>query len=189
MRVWCVADGRRSRSPEGWTQLIRGGRPPSVKWPVTEKDGDGKRNFSAASSSQKKAPSQSKPAPKGPVEGGPFPSGIAAGVGTGGIRCQNSFGGGDQFSEGRASETGPPSTESCRCCSTCWSPRSGCATSWRRRSRCRASESGPEATKDACTSASRWRASRCVPPAIWRPCAQRLQHSHDLAQSPAQNEG
>ena len=50
--------------PKGWTQVIRGRRPPSVKWPVTEEKGDGKRNLSAASSSQKKAPSQSKPAPK-----------------------------------------------------------------------------------------------------------------------------
>ena len=36
----------------------------------------------------------------------------------------------------------------------CWSVRSSFATSWRRR--CRASESGLEAGKNACTSSSRW---------------------------------
>ena len=120
----------------GWTQIIRGRRPPSVKWPVSEKKGGA---TSAASTSHKKSPSQSKPAPKGQSKVdrlqaalqalGPEESvaktalveainsakaEVPAGAGTRGIRCQNSSGGGDQFSEGRVSEAGPPSTDSCR---------------------------------------------------------------------------
>ena len=58
-------------------------------------------------------PSQSKPASKAQSKVDHFQAALKAW--RRGIRCQNRFGGGDQFGEG--------STESCRCCSVCWSPR------------------------------------------------------------------
>ena len=128
-----------------------------MKWPVTEKKGDGKRNLSAASSSQKKAPSQSKPASKAQSKVDRLQAALQAlgpeesVVKTALVEAINS-------AKAELPKPVHPQQKVADAAARSF------ATSWRRRSRCRASESGFEAGKDACTSAPRWRASRFVPP-------------------------
>ena len=140
--------------PEGWTQLIGGRCPLSVKWPLA--DQRRQRNSSAI-------PQESSTST---IQGGAhtvqskvdrLQSALQA-LGPKDSSARSAWC--NQDCEGRSTETSSSTTESCRSCSTSWPRRSSSGIIGRRRSQRGAFESCVETGKIAGTCTSSWRTSR-----------------------------